>query len=73
MESPALEMLKKAKNRSVRVVTLNSKVYRGVLEDFDMHVNIHMRNGYVKADDGDELYVGEVLINGGTVACVDIV
>lgn len=72
MESPAFETLKKAKNKNIRIITLNSKIYRGVLENFDMYVNIHLKDSYVKPDEASESYIGEVLINGGTVACIDI-
>lgn len=73
MESAAFEVLQKARNKQVRVLTLNSKTYRGVLENFDMNVNTHLRDSYVKSDEDEEMYVGEVLINGGAVACIDII
>ena len=73
MESPALEVLKKSRNKRVRIITLSNKVYRGVLEGFDMHVNTRLRDGHLQTDEGHESYVGDVLINGGTIACFDIV
>lgn len=73
MDSPAFEVLKKAKSKCVRVITLNNKVYRGILEGFDIHVNMHLKDTYVQPDEDKESYIGEVLINGGTVSCVDIV
>lgn len=72
MESPALEVLKKSKSKHVRIITLNNKIYKGVLEGFDIHVNTQLRDGYLQVDGKDETYVGEVLINGGTIACFDI-
>ncbi|CAD26319.1 PUTATIVE SM-LIKE SMALL NUCLEAR RIBONUCLEOPROTEIN [Encephalitozoon cuniculi GB-M1] len=74
MELPALEVLKRSRNKCVRIVTLNNKTYRGVLENFDMHVNTHLKDSYLQMDEkGEEIYIGEVLINGGTIACFDIV
>ncbi|AFM98711.1 putative small nuclear ribonucleoprotein [Encephalitozoon hellem] len=72
MELPALEILKKNRSKSVRIITLNNKTYRGVLENFDMHVNTHLKDSYLQADGEEEIYIGEVLINGGTIACFDI-
>ncbi|ADM11942.1 putative Sm-like small nuclear ribonucleoprotein [Encephalitozoon intestinalis ATCC 50506] len=73
MELPALEILKKNRNKCVRIITLSSKTYRGVLENFDMHVNTHLKESYLQIDGESETYIGEVLINGGTIACFDII
>jgi small nuclear ribonucleoprotein (snRNP)-like protein len=72
MESPALDMLRKSMHSKVRIVTLNNKTYRGILHNFDMSVNVHLKEGYERVGDGDENYIGEVLVSGGSIACFDI-
>ncbi|KAH9410949.1 hypothetical protein HK407_09g13620 [Ordospora pajunii] len=73
MEFQALDVLKNSRNGYVKVMTLNNKMYRGILESFDMHVNTYLKEGYIKTEGSEEMYVGDVLINGVTIAFFDIV
>ncbi|KAM0671193.1 putative small nuclear ribonucleoprotein [Ordospora colligata] len=72
MEFQALDVLKNSRNKYVKVMTLNNKMYRGMLESFDMHVNTYLKEGYIEAEGSEEVFVGDVLINGGTIAFFDI-
>jgi small nuclear ribonucleoprotein (snRNP)-like protein len=72
LESPVFSILQQNKNEKLKVFTLNNKIYRGILEDFDMSANVCLRDGYEKIGDNEETFVGEVLVNGSSIAFFDI-
>lgn len=66
------EILKENVNKNVRLLMRKEKVYSGLLKEFDEHGNLYLENIYEIDDDGCSLFVGSAVINGGSIAMIDI-
>lgn len=66
-----LDLLKDSIGKRIRILMRKEKMYSGVLVEFDEHVNIFMEDLY--ETDGNCTYkIGRGVVNGGTIAMIDI-
>jgi U6 snRNA-associated Sm-like protein LSm5 len=72
MGSLPLDVLNQSINKKIKLIMRKDKVYIGVLREFDVHVNMYLDDMYELNESGTMSYVGPALLNGGTIAMVDI-
>lgn len=67
-----LNVLKSYVDKKIRIFLRKEITYTGVLRGFDQHGNLFMADAFQIIEEGCEAGLGTVIINGGTVAMIDI-
>ena len=67
-----LEILTNCIDKKISLIIRKDKIYIGKLKEFDQHLNVFMEDAYEIIEEGCKFHVGTVLINGGTIAMIDI-
>ncbi|ELA41500.1 uncharacterized protein VICG_01484 [Vittaforma corneae ATCC 50505] len=69
-----LTVLNECKNKTIEVHTSDQDVYTGVLYDFDIYVNISLRNAeYHELGAKSRELIGDTIIQGNFVTFVKII
>lgn len=69
-----LAVLNECKNKVIEVHTSNQDVYTGILHDFDIYVNISLRNAeYFDLETKSKELIGDTIIQGNFVTFVKII
>ncbi|KAM0685179.1 hypothetical protein COBT_003612 [Conglomerata obtusa] len=68
-----LELLEESKNKKIRIYLKKEKLFEGQLVEYDEHGNLFLEDCCEYNSDGYESRIGSVVINGGSVAIIDIV
>lgn len=67
-----LNLLTTQKEKEIRIFLRKEKTYAGVLQGFDEHGNLFMTDTKEITDEGCVVNIGSVIINGGTVAMIEV-
>jgi len=66
-----LKILNDSRNRKVEIHTSEQDIYTGILRDFDMYVNISLRDAeFLISDGGEKRSIGDTIIQGNLVTFV---
>ncbi|TBU04131.1 hypothetical protein CWI38_0365p0020 [Hamiltosporidium tvaerminnensis] len=60
-----LKVFQSAIKKRIRLIMRKDKIYEGILEDYDVHINVYLT-------DATEISDRSTIINGGSIALIDI-
>ncbi|TBU07384.1 hypothetical protein CWI39_0326p0010 [Hamiltosporidium magnivora] len=67
-----LKVFQSAIKKRIRLIMRKDKIYEGILEDYDVHINVYLTDATEISDSGCSIYLGSTIINGGSIALIDI-
>lgn len=68
-----IELFRKYVNKNIRIIMRQEKEYNGVMKGFDEHGNVFLDNCEEIICDGCNITIGTAIINGGSVAMIDLI
>ncbi|EPR78162.1 Small nuclear ribonucleoprotein G [Spraguea lophii 42_110] len=63
------EHLKSLENKHIMIHLKKEKTFSGILEEFDDHMNISLKNAIEHAE--EDIKLGKVIVNGGFIAFIE--
>lgn len=68
-----IELFRNYTHKNIRIIMRQNKEYRGIMKGFDEHGNVFLDNCIETDENGGNLKIGCVIINGGSIAMIDLV
>lgn len=68
-----LEILKECREKKICVHTSEQDLYTGILEDFDLYVNISLKNAeFNECETNETNFIGDTIIQGTRITFIEI-